>query len=258
MTGREDASTRPDFDDALGLAGGVDGWLTDAQARRLWEAARRVRAPARIVEIGSFRGRSTIVLGLAADEGVQVIAIDPHGGGDRGPQEFTPDAALGDQDHAAFTENLARAGLSERVRHVRLGSQEALDEPGLQGRVDLLYVDGAHRYAPARADIDRWGRRVADDGTMLVHDAYNAIGVTLVQLRLLFASRRWQYVGRTGSLGEYRRRGRLGAAPALANLVRQAAGLPYFARNLVVKVLIVARLRPLTRLLGHHTGDWPY
>ena len=40
---------------------------------------------------------------------------------------------------------------------------------------------------------------------MLVHDAYNAVGVMLAQLRLLFRSAEWRYVGRTRSLAEYRR-----------------------------------------------------
>jgi hypothetical protein len=244
------------FASALDLVGDVDGWLTEAQARRLWEAARRLSPPARIVEIGSFRGRSTIVLGRAAAEGVEVVAIDPHGGGDRGPQEITPDAARGEEDHAAFTANLARAGVADRVRHLRLPSQDALRGGGPEV-VELLYVDGAHRFAPARADIERWGERVPEGGTLLVHDAYNAIGVTLAQLRLLFASRRWRYEGRTGSLAEYRRAD-IGGTAMAANLLRQAAGLPYFVRNLVIKVLIVARLRPLTRLLRHDTGDWPY
>jgi SAM-dependent methyltransferase len=251
-----DGGTGAGFASALDLVGDVEGWLTDAQARRLWEAAERLSAPARIVEIGSFRGRSTIVLARAAADGVEIVAIDPHGGGDRGPQQITPDAARGEEDHAAFTANLTRAGVTDRVRHLRLPSHDALLGSGAEA-VDLLYVDGAHRFAPARADIERWGDRVAEGGTLLVHDAYNAIGVTLAQLRLLFASRRWRYQGRTGSLAEYRREPLSGAVRG-ANALRQAAGLPYFVRNLVIKVLIVARLGPLTRLLGHDTGEWPY
>jgi hypothetical protein len=83
------------FEAALSAVEGVEGWLTDAQARRLWELAGGLRAPAHIVEIGSFRGRSAIVMALAAAPGVELIAIDPHRGGDRGPQEIAPDAARG-------------------------------------------------------------------------------------------------------------------------------------------------------------------
>jgi len=30
------------------------------------------------------------------------------------------------------------------------------------------------------------------------------------------------------------------------------------ARNVLVKIALVTRLRPLARLLGHRGGDWPY
>ncbi len=234
----------------------VEGWLSDDQARRLADAAARVPEPGRIVEIGSFRGRSTIVLRRAAAPGAMVVAVDSHGGGDRGPQEISPDAARGDADHEAFHENLRRAGLDDGVTHVRRMSQDALG--AVDGEVDLLYVDGAHRYAPARTDIERWGGRVRPGGTMLVHDAYNAVGVMLAQLRLLFASRRWRYVGRSRSLAEYRREDLAGAARA-ANVARQLPGLAWFVRNCLIKVALVARLPRIARALGLPDGDeWPY
>jgi predicted O-methyltransferase YrrM len=250
------ATAARDFGAALRAVQGVEGWLSDGQARRLWEVAGQVRSPGRIVEIGSFRGRSTIVLRHAAAAGVELVAIDPHGGGDRGPQEIAPDAARGDEDYRAFHANLEQAGVDAEVRHVRRASQDALGE--LDGPIDMLYVDGAHRYGPARADIERWGARVGPGGSMLVHDAYNAIGVTLAQLRLMFFSRDWRYVGRTRSLAEYRREPLSGAERA-RNLARQVGGLPYFVRNGLIKLALVARLRPLARLLGQPDTDaWPY
>ncbi len=219
----------------------IEGWLTDDQARRL--AARAGAARGLVVEIGSFRGRSTIVLASAAEA---VVAIDPHAGSDRGPQEIAPDAARGDEDHEAFQANLARAGVGERVRHVRRPSAEAYGD--VDGPVALLYVDGAHRFGPARADLAGWGARVAPGGAMLVHDAFSSVGVTLALLAECVFSRRWRYAGRTGSLAEYERSDLAGRDRA-GNVLRQLAELPWFARNLVVKALIVARLR---------RGQWPY
>ncbi len=240
------------FADALELTEGVEGWLTDAQARTLWDAARVVPPGGSIVEIGSFRGRSTVVLALAAGECVRVVAIDPHGGGDRGPQEISPDQARGDLDHAAFAANLERAAVAGQVKHVRARSSDALE--AVAGEIELLYVDGAHRYGPARADIEQWGARVPVGGSMLIHDSFSAIGVTLAQARVLMPSRAWRYLGRVGSLAQYTREP-LGPAQRLANFARQAAGLAYFARNLLVKVLITLRL---TRLLGWPDASWPY
>ena len=242
------------FPDALAAVADVEGWMTDAQARRLWDAARSVPEGGRILEIGSFRGRSTIILAKAAHPSVEIIAVDPHMGGDRGPNEYDPDESLGDADHKTFHANLDAAGVGDRVSHRRLLSEPALHD--VSGALDMLYVDGAHRYAYAKPDIVGWGARVRPGGTMLIHDSFNAVGVMLAQLRLLFGSAVFRYRGRDGSLAEYRRE-RLAPRERLRNAAAQAAGIPYFVRNCVVKALLVARLRPVARLLGEK-GHWPY
>ncbi|MEO7556449.1 MAG: class I SAM-dependent methyltransferase [Acidimicrobiales bacterium] len=242
----------PSFAGVLDRIGGVEGWLSDDQALRLWARARSVADGGLIVEIGSFRGRSTIVLATAAGNDVEVVAIDPHAGNDRGPQEldgFEDEAA---EDNVAFNANLTAAGVRDRVRHVRAFSRDALDE--VLGDIDLLYVDGAHRYGPALADVRAWGARVPEGGTMLVHDAFSSIGVTSALARSRFWSNDWRYVGRSRSLVEYRREP---VAP-LGNLARQLAQLPWFARNVIIKALIASKLGRATRYLGHHEPTWPY
>jgi len=135
----------------------VEGWLTEAQAGRLALAAAGVGAGGRIVEIGSFRGRSTIVLARAAPASAEVVAIDPHIGSDRGPQEFDVDEELGEDDTRTFRANLARHGVLERVRHVRRLSSEAHRD--VRDPIDVLWVDGAHRFGHHHVH-SRPGRRV--------------------------------------------------------------------------------------------------
>jgi predicted O-methyltransferase YrrM len=241
--------------DALAAVRGVEGWMTDAQAKRLWMAAARVPDGGRIVEIGSYRGRSTIVLASAARRDVQVVAIDPHAGNDRGPRQWTGTAAEGEADHAAFLANLERAGVSSRVRHLRRPSLDAIGE--VRGIVDLVYIDGAHRFRPAADDISGWGARVTPGGALLIHDAFSSVGVTLAIGRRLLAGRRFRYLGRSGSLAEYRREDLRGAA-RVATVFRQLSAVPWFVRNLAVKAALVARQPRLARALGHRTESWPY
>ncbi|HSL56320.1 MAG TPA: class I SAM-dependent methyltransferase, partial [Acidimicrobiales bacterium] len=174
---------------------------------------------------------------------------------DRGPQEYDGFVDEAERDHAAFLANLERAGVASRVRHVRRFSDAAHD--AVDGDVDLLYIDGAHRFAPARADIRDWGARVRPGGTLVIHDSFSSVGVTLAIGAELLASGRWRYVGRSGSLAEYHRE-RLGPLARVRNAGAQLLQVPWFVRNLAIKVLIVARLGPLTRLLGHRDGGWPY
>jgi hypothetical protein len=57
-------------------------------------------------------------------------------------------------------------------------------------------------------------------------------------------------------LAEYRRE-ELAPRDRLGNALAQATGLPWFVRNCIVKAALVARLRPLARLLGERR-HWPY
>lgn len=232
----------------------VNGWMTSDQARRLWDRANELRPGDRIVEIGSFQGRSTCVLASAAAPGVEVVAIDPHGGNDRGPQEIEGFEEEAEQDNRLFNENLERLGVRDRVRHLRKFSDRALGD--VDGPVQLLYVDGAHRFAPAVKDIKEWGDKVPDGGHMLVHDSFSSIGVTMALSATTFWSKRWTYEGRSQSMTQYRK-GPNSLAQRVGSLLVQLAQLPYFALNLTYKVLLSLRLKGLAKALGS-TGEWPY
>jgi predicted O-methyltransferase YrrM len=234
---------------------GVEGWFSPEQVARVVERAAAVPPTGRIVEIGSFRGRSMIAIARSAPDGTEIVAIDPHAGNDRGPHEiegFEDEAAI---DSKVFLTNLERAGVRDRVTYVRKFSHDALDD--VPGPIDLLHIDGAHRYKPASDDIATWGAKVVDGGSVLIHDSFSSVGVTLALATKLTFSGRWRYAGRSRSLAEYVREPVSGTA-RLANVGRQLAQLPWFARNLAIKALIVAKLPKATRLLGHSGENWPY
>lgn len=230
--------------------------MTPAQARTLWDCASGVGSGGRIVEIGSFRGRSMIVLAKAIGPDVDLVAIDPHAGNDRGPQEFEGFEEHAAADHDVFRANLERAGVADRVHHLRKFSHDAVDD--VADGIDLLYIDGAHRFRPALDDIRRWSAKVAPGGTLLIHDSFSAIGVTGALMAELFFGSQFRYLGRIGSMTRYRRVP-LTSRERARNAARQAAQLPWFVRNLVIKGLILAHLGRLTQpLFGHDPSMWPH
>jgi predicted O-methyltransferase YrrM len=241
------------FDAAWSAVAGVDGWMTHGQGRALYEAAAACPPDGRIVEIGSFQGSSTIVLALAAPEGVEIVAIDPHAGNDRGPQEIDGFDAAAADDHTTFESNLSAAGVRRRVTHLRQFSDHAL--ASVEGEIDVLYIDGAHRYGPARADIRDWGARVRPGGRLLIHDSFSSIGVTAAIMRELLVSDRFRYVTRSRSLAVYEASsdgGRIG------NAAHQLAQLPWFAKNVALKVLLSLGLSKLFAKMGRQAPEWPY
>jgi predicted O-methyltransferase YrrM len=148
----------------------VEGWLTRAEAKLLLEAAvealTTVPAPRRIVEVGSYCGRSTVVLGSVAqalDRTAKVFAVDPH--------EGVVGAAGRDLKHGAptfdrFVENVAGAALEDVVEPIRQYSFNVTwDQP-----ISLLFVDGLHHYAAVASDYSHFDPWLAEGSLVAFHD----------------------------------------------------------------------------------------
>ena len=230
------------FDEAWAAAEPIPGWLTRDQARVLWDAAYRLPPGGRIVEIGSHQGRSTVVLGHAArDLGLRLTAIDPF-----------VDGRLfgGEPTRGKFEKNLAVAGLTDVVELVVDYSTRL--RPRWSERFDLLYVDGKHDYWTFTDDL-RWSEHLADGGEIVVHDCFSSIGVTSGVLVRVLPGRRYTYLDRAGSLARFRLR-----RPGARDRLRIVGELPWFLRNVAIKVLLRLRLYPVARAVGHSGRYDPY
>lgn len=231
----------PTFEALWAQSSGIPGWLTEAQARRLWTEARRLPVGATIVEIGSHQGRSTVVLASAVRGSGMVVAIDP----------FVEGRLFGGPStRTAFEAHLAAYGVEGTVRLVADYSTRL--RPRWDQRIDLLYVDGKHDYWTCSDDL-RWGHFVVDDGAVLVHDAFSSIGVTLALLVHVLPSRTLAYDGRDGSLARFSKR-----SPSAGDRWRIVREVRWWLRNVVVKVLLRLRLPRLARRLGHDGAYDPY
>jgi len=191
-----------------------------------------------IVEIGSHQGRSTVLLAAA---GAPVVAIDP----------FVSGATFGGlATKDRFLANLAAAGVTGRVRLRQAKSTEL--RPGWVEPIAFLYIDGKHDYWTVSDDL-RWAAFLAPCGRVAIHDAFSSIGVTLGLLRHVLPGRRLRYLDRTGSLARFEV-----AVPSGADRLRMLAELPWWLRNVAIKILLRLKLFPLARLAGHPDRADPY
>ena len=93
---------------------------------------------------------------------------------------------------------------------------------------------------------------------MLIHDSFSSVGVTLAIVRELVPGRRFRYVGRSRSLTEYRADLPVSDVGRITNGVVQLGQLPWFARNLALKVALTLGYGSLARRLGRPVPEWPY
>ena len=119
-------------------------------------------ATGRAVEIGAYSGEGTMVLAKYFKE---VLAVDPWLNGydinDRASQQ-TPMKFV----FAKFLENTKELG---NVNYSQNKSLDAL-EFVRDGSVDLVYVDGDHRYEAVLADFKGWLPKLRAGGVMAGHD----------------------------------------------------------------------------------------
>jgi hypothetical protein len=172
----------------------------------------------------------------------QVVAIDPF-----------VDGPLfgGSATRAIFEQNVTRAELTASVELLPEYSTRAL--PSWTRQIDCLYIDGKHDYWTASADL-RWTAHMPPGSPVLVHDCYSSIGVTLAILAHVLPSRRLTYVKRVGSLALFRVE-----KPTFASRLRILGEVPWWLRNVVIKVLLRLRLRRVAgRLFGHRSPYDPF
>lgn len=236
-----------EFDEVWRTVCGLEGWMSRGQAMELFNAARRIPAATNIVEIGSHRGRSTILLAKAAPEGTRVFAIDPF---------IDPRWGGGASSESIFRDNLARAGVADSVEVFRGTSEQALSRINV-GRIGLCYIDGAHDLPSVLIDIDGWEPLVATGGAVCIHDGFSSVGVTKAILRRHLLNRRFRYTTSVRSLVVFTRKD-LSMIESAASMGRMAARLPYFARNLLVKVSRRRGWTGIQRALGHTDACDPY
>jgi predicted O-methyltransferase YrrM len=150
-----------DWSDAWPLIDSIEGWMLPGEERRLFELAYSLPTPASIVEIGSFKGRSTCALALGCRSARNhVFAIDTFDGNgwDLDEHDF----------FGQFSRNMARCGVTDRVRPL-VGRSVDIGRDW-SGPIHMLFIDGAHEYEAVKSDFEAFFRHVVPGGIVAFHD----------------------------------------------------------------------------------------
>src|SRR5262245_20107139 len=144
----------------------VEGWLNPSEARVLFSLARRCTGRGVIVEIGSWKGKSTICLARGSQIGsrTEIHAVDPHTGSPQ-HREMLGEVCTFEE----FKRNIRAAKVDELVvPHVDFSEAVART---FEAPVELIFIDGLHEYEGVKTYFEAWFPRVLDGGIMAFHDS---------------------------------------------------------------------------------------
>jgi predicted O-methyltransferase YrrM len=160
------------------LAEQVRGFMPADEGRALYDAALRYLDGGVGVEIGTYCGKSTLVLGAAALQTTSVLyTIDHH----HGSEEHQPgwefhDASLVDEVTGlfdtlpTFRRTLDAAGLDDHV--VAIVGKSPIVARAWRSPLQLLFIAGGHSEAAATQDFDGWAKWVTVGGALVIHDVF--------------------------------------------------------------------------------------
>lgn len=140
------------------------GWLYESEARLLWESINSTQGD--ILEVGSYHGRSTVLL---AATGRAVHAVDPF-------DNFDSDDPTGDSTYKKFMDNVFH---SRCLMNVHL-HRKKVEEWFPTTRFGFAYLDGDHTYEGTLLQIEK----ATDVGAKVccIHDyAQTGGGVNVVK-----------------------------------------------------------------------------
>lgn len=143
----------------------VEGWITDKEGELLYHLAKNCKGNGKIVEIGSWKGKSSILLAHGSKSGnnVSIYAIDPHTGS---PEHKETHGEVWTFEE--FKKNIKNAKVEDIINPIVKTSEEAaknFNEP-----IEFIFIDGNHDYEQVKSDFKLWFPKVIDGGIIAFHD----------------------------------------------------------------------------------------
>ena len=187
---------------ALGHMRPIEGWFPEDEATLLFttacKALTELPPPGAVVEIGSYCGRSTVMLGAAVQavrSEAHVFAIDPHEGSLTFHHTHRSNASQ-PSTVERFTRNITTAGLQNCVHLIQQRSYEVnWDQP-----ITLIFIDGLHDYTNVSRDFSHFETWIRRGGYCAFHDYSALFPDVLVFVDEVLRTQPYRIVEQVGSL----------------------------------------------------------
>jgi predicted O-methyltransferase YrrM len=164
----------------------LPGMLTPAEVDCLYSLGQFNQCAGVIVEIGSWKGKSTVALarGAAKVHAEKIHVIDPH--------KILPEEKYFEDTEAEFLANIKQAGVDSQIVPLIMTSAEAAR--GWHKPIRLLWIDGDHRYESTKLDFTLWEPFLVEGGILAMHDTIRKPGPKKVLWEKVFCSGCYQEI----------------------------------------------------------------
>jgi predicted O-methyltransferase YrrM len=160
------------------LAEQVTGFMPADEGRKLYDTAVRYLGDGVGVEIGTYCGKSTVLLGAAAQQtGGVIYTVDHHHGSEEHQSGWEyHDSSLVDDVTGLFDtlptlrHTLDAADVYDHV--VAVVGRSPVVARGWRMPLRLLFIDGGHTEEAAQRDFNGWARWVDIGGALIIHDVF--------------------------------------------------------------------------------------
>ncbi len=179
-------------------ADSVEGYLAPNEMRFLALLAASPTTQGEVLEIGSFKGKSTVILAKAArlTANPGICAVDPL----TAPSATDPDLRGAESSLPDFQKNLADHNVAEQVRFHQTFSFELAKTWASPLR--LLWIDGDHTYQGTKLDFDGFAPFLEDGAIVAIHDVLHDFdGGVRVFMEDILLSPHFGACGFVGSIG---------------------------------------------------------
>jgi predicted O-methyltransferase YrrM len=185
------------YEEIYQLVDTIHGWRSPKEGKLLYNLAKQCTGRGVIVEIGSWKGKSTIWLakGSKAGNNVKIYAIDPHSGSPEHKEWYGNIRTFEE-----FKSNIKTAEVDDIVIPIVKSSFEVASN--FHEPVELIFIDGAHEFEAVNQDFELWFPKVVDHGLIAFHDSVGNIwiGPEKVVENSLYKSRSFKKVGFKGTI----------------------------------------------------------
>lgn len=146
------------------IADRIEGWLTEGEGTFLYNTAKNCSGKGVILEIGSWKGKSTVWLakGSKAGNKIKVYAVDPHKGGHEHKTLKLKST------FEEFKRNMRNARIDDFVVPIVKTSKEAAES--WNKPIEFLWIDGSHKQKDVLTDFKKWEPFLVEGGVIAFDD----------------------------------------------------------------------------------------